>query len=397
MKKLLLVGALFGAMALNAAPGKGETVAEGFPAWSGISAKSYLMGREICPSDLRHKVTIVVEVEPRDDLHAQFLKAGEVAGLDPNAGNHFGDNWETMVLKRDVIVLISVRGGGKDVLEEVKTALKPPKDADESISRLLANLKSAGLPMYREVTFDGGPETEGKRPFVYVLGHTGKEPIFQGALDAAGIKSVKGAVSKAKKKMSEVNFAWVPFYGSLAEENWPPALVKTIAKGKAQKMNPLATVAKAIAKDIVSKDAEKATNAQISFDALEQTRSDLLMRIKMEYRDCPHRAVYDLQQLLKYWPTEKKRLETVVAKLKTNPEAAKLAQMYCKLMAWAEPDFTCKNAGEVKKIIGELNKMKKDLEKLKESKVIVVQNGALLMDAQVDELISLIPTKVPEK
>ena len=71
--------------------------------------------------------------------------------------------------------------------------------------------------------------------------------------------------------------------------------------------------------------------------------------------------------------------------------------MYCKLMAWSEPDFTCKNGGEVKKIIGELNKMKKDLEKLKESKVIVVQNGALLMDAQVDELISLIPTKVPEK
>ena len=49
MKKLLLVGALFGAMALDAAPGKGETVAEGFPAWSGISAKSYLLGREICP------------------------------------------------------------------------------------------------------------------------------------------------------------------------------------------------------------------------------------------------------------------------------------------------------------------------------------------------------------
>ena len=397
MKKLLLVGALFGAMALNAAPGKGETVAEGFPAWSGISAKSYLMGREICPSDLRHKVTVVVEVEPRDDLHAQFLKAGEVAGLDPNAGNHFGDNWETMVLKRDIIVLVSVRGGGKDVLEKVKEALKAPKDADENVSRLLANLKGAGLPMYADVTCDSSPDTTGKRPFVYVLGHTGKEPVYQGALDAAGLKAVKGAVFKAKKKMTEANFAWEPFFGSLAEEARPALLVKTLAKGRAQKMNPLAAVSKTIAKDIVSKEAEKATNAQIAFDALEQTRSDLLMRIKMEYRDCPHRAVYDLQQLLKYWPQEKKRLETVAARLKASPEGAKLAQMYCKLMVWAEPDFTCKNAGEAKKIVGELNKMKKDLEKLKESKVIVIQNGALLMDSQVDELISLIPTKVPEK
>ena len=39
----------------------------------------------------------------------------------------------------------------------------------------------------------------------------------------------------------------------------------------------------------------------------------------------------------------------------------------------------------------------KDLEKMKESKIIVIQNGALLMDIQVDELISLIPAKVPEK
>ena len=71
--------------------------------------------------------------------------------------------------------------------------------------------------------------------------------------------------------------------------------------------------------------------------------------------------------------------------------------MFCKLMTWAGPDFTCKNAGEAKKIVAELNKMKKDLEKLQESKVIVVQNGALTMATQVDELIALIPTKVPEK
>lgn len=54
----------------------------------------------------------------------------------------------------------------------------------------------------------------------------------------------------------------------------------------------------------------------------------------------------------------------------------------------------CKNAGEAKKIVAELNKMKKDLGKLKDSKVVVVQNGALLMDMKVDELIAQMPTKV---
>ena len=41
--------------------------------------------------------------------------------------------------------------------------------------------------------------------------------------------------------------------------------------------------------------------------------------------------------------------------------------------------------------------MKKALEKPKESKNITVQNGALLLDMKVDELISAIPAKVAAK
>ena len=41
--------------------------------------------------------------------------------------------------------------------------------------------------------------------------------------------------------------------------------------------------------------------------------------------------------------------------------------------------------------------MKIVLEKLKESKVIVIQNGALLMDSQIDMLIATIPDKVAGK
>jgi hypothetical protein len=66
-------------------------------------------------------------------------------------------------------------------------------------------------------------------------------------------------------------------------------------------------------------------------------------------------------------------------------------------MEWADPAFVPKNAAAAKKIVAELNKSKKLLEKLKESKVMIVQNGASMLDAEIDELISSIPSKVPEK
>ena len=402
MRKLLAVAFAFGAASLVAAPVlKLDPVAEGFPAWQGVTAKNYIMGREICPSDLRHKVTVVIEVEPPQEaekFQPILLKAADVVGLDPLTANAFGDNWETRVLPRDMIVVLSVRNAGKDILATFKTALKAPKDADENVHRQLGLIRSPSLAVYSDVTFEGAPDTAGKRPYVYVLGPTGKEIVGECALDEKALKTVRAAVGKAKKKLKESNATWEPFFGTLAEENRSPALLKALAKGKTAKTSPLAPVAKALLKDVESKDEEKSKNAQIAYDALEQTRSDLLMRIKMEFRECPHRAAFDLQYLLKYWPGEKKRLDLVAAKLKENPEAAKLAQIYCKIMVWADPEFTCKNAGEANKIVKELSmKIKKDLEKLKESKVIVVQNGALLLDAQVDELIAVIPSKLPAK
>jgi len=85
-------------------------------------------------------------------------------------------------------------------------------------------------------------------------------------------------------------------------------------------------------------------------------------------------------------------------KLKAVPDAEKLAKIFTKLMTWADPEFVCKNAGEAKKIVAELEKkIKPQLAKMKESKVIIIQNGALIIDSQVDELISSIPSRVPEK
>ena len=304
----------------------------------------------------------------------------------------FGANWETLELPRDVIVVVSNRGGGRDKdREAIKEALKY-KGEDRSISESLSTIRSMGCAMYDDVTFTGAPDSAGKRPFVYVMGPEGKEPLCQGELNDAMVKTANAAIAKAKKEIGGWEIKWRQFYGNIDEPKFFPVLAKTLEKGK-----PLAPVEKAILKDVVAKDPEKAKEAQILYDALEQTRSDLVMRIKMEVAACPHRAYYDIQQLVKFWPGEKKRLEAAYAKLKAVPDAEKLAKMFIKLKTWGEPEFTCKNAGEAKKIVAELNKMKKDLEKMKESKIIVIQNGALLMDIQVDELISLIPSKVATK
>ena len=380
-------------VALLAGPAaKTDPVAEGYPDWQGISDKNYIMGRQICPSDLRHKATVVVDIEPGEKLQSQLVLVGKLVERTGLSRMEFGANWETLELPRDVIVVVSNRGGGRDKdREAIKEALTY-KGEDQSISATLSSIRSMGCAMYDDVTFTGAPDSTGKRPFVYVMGPEGKEPLCQGELNDAMVKTVNAAIAKAKKQIADWEIKWRPYYGNIDEPKFFPVLAKTLEKGK-----PLAPVEKAILKDVVAKDPEKAKEAQILYDALEQTRSDLVMRIKMEVAACPHRAYYDIQQLVKFWPAEKKRLEAAYAKLKAIPEAEKLAKMFIKLKTWGDPEFTCKNAGEAKKIVAELNKMKKDLEKMKESKVIVVQNGALLMDIQVDELISVIPAKVPEK
>ena len=382
--------------ALLAGPvAKIDPVAEGYPDWQGISDKNYIMGRQICPSDLRHKATVVVDIEPGEKLQSQLVLVGKFVEKTGLSRMEFGASWETLELPRDVVVVVSNRGGGRDKdREAIKDALKY-KGEDQAISTSLSSIRSMGCAMYDDVTFTGAPDSTGKRPFVYVMGPDGKEPLCQGGLNDAMVKTANSAIDKAKKQIAGWESKWRPFYGNVDEPKFFPVLAKTIEKGK-----PLAPVEKALLKDVVSKDPEKAKEAQVLYDALNQTRSDLVMRIMMEVSACPHRAYYDVQELIKYWPAEKKRLEPVYAKFKAVPGAEKLAKIFIKLKAWGDPEFTCKNAGEAKKIVAELNKMKKDLEKLKDPEknpVVVIQNGASLLDMNVDELISTIPLKVPSK
>ena len=387
MKKLALACAACAALELAAAPAaKVEPVADGFPQWQGLVPKNRIMGREITASDLRHRVTVVVEIEPNSDLKGQLLTASALVaqtGL-VNLGLS-GANFETLEMPRSVIVLVSNRGA-KDP-EAINAALKQ-SGADEAA---LAHFRSIHVPFYDNVTYAGGPETEGKRPYVYVMGPTGTEPLAQVKLDAAGVKEALAAVAKGKAKLAS-GPKWNEFYGTVEPEKFP-ALAKAIQKGK-----PLGQVAAAIQKDILSKEPEKAAEAQVVSDAIAQTRSDLMYRIRLEAQACPHRAYYDFQRLVKYWPSEKKKLDDVMLKLKAVPDAEKLAKIFTKVMTWANPEFVCKNAGEAKKIVAELEKkIKPQLAKMKESKVIVIQNGALILDSQIDELISSIPSRLPEK
>ena len=388
MKKTAMVCAACAALELFAAPpaAKVEPVAAGFPQWQGLSPKSHIMGREVTGADLRHRITVVIEIEPDAGLRKHLLDASELlqqTGV-VNLGLE-GANFETLKMPRSVLVLVSNRGA-KDP-DAIKAALKPTGTEDASLS----HYRSALVPFYDDVTLVGGPETTGKRPYIYVMGPTGTEPIAQGKLDAAGIKAVRTAVVQAKKKLAE-GPEWKEFFGTVDPEKFP-ALAKDIQKGKQLKA---ATVA--VQKEILSKDAEKAADAQIVSDAISQARSDLLFRIRMEAKACPHRAYYDFQRLVKFWPSEKKKLDDVMLKLKSVPDADKLAKIFTKLAVWADPEFVCKSAGEAKKIVAELEKkIKPQLAKMKESKVIAIQNGALILDAQVDELIATIPSRVPEK
>ena len=391
-KMMAVMGALMPAMLLAAPPAaKVDPVAEGYPDWQGISEKSFIMGRRITPSDLRHKVTIVLEIEPNDKLQEQFISAAPFTQKVDMPGWNPG-NWETLEIGRDVIFVISNRGGGTEKDHaKIKEALNY-KGGDKRTALMMGGYRGMTYSLYDGLTFAGAPDTTGKRPFVYVMGPEGAEPLCQGELNAGTKKEAFAAIDKALKQIKGWESGWRRFYGNVGEPKFHPQLAKALEKGKT-----LEPVEKDLLKSIVSTDPEKAKEAQVLFDAINQTRSDLRMRIFLEYADCPHRAYYDIQELLKYWPSEKKRMESVFAKLKAVPDAEKLAKIFIKLKTWGDPEFSCKNAGEAKKIVAELSKMKKDLAKLRESQVTVVQNGASIMDITVDELIGTIPTRVPSK
>lgn len=85
MTRLLAFVLGFGvALELVAAPAaKTDPVAPGFPDWRGLTPKSHIMGREVTPSDLRHKVTIVIDLKLSENLDEQLSLAFQVVRYGP--------------------------------------------------------------------------------------------------------------------------------------------------------------------------------------------------------------------------------------------------------------------------------------------------------------------------
>ena len=68
-----------------------------------------------------------------------------------------------------------------------------------------------------------------------------------------------------------------------------------------------------------------------------------------------------------------------------------------KIMLWEREDFVCKNAGEAKKIVVELKKLRKTLDALAKSSNAALQGEVMLSQGRVDNLVDVIPTKVSVK
>lgn len=380
----------FSVFAAPAKPGV-EPVAEGYPAWTGVTPKNYIAGRVLgSNADLRQRVaTVVVEFDAAKSAE-QLEKTGKLSALNGVSAvvGHGGRNWEGVQIPRGVMVIyVAYNAKGHEAVLAGLKSKDPQKDLG------LQALAQGKAPVYEGVTFEGAPTNGGKFPFVYVMGYEGKEPLVKEEFGAKTEAAINKAIAEQKKKLAEADLKWRPFYGYVAEPKHFHDIEKALAKNK-----PLDAVEAKLLKSVKAADAEKAKEAQMLYDGLEQTKGDMMFLAQCSFASSPHVAAYTIDRLMKCWPKTKKQMSDVVERIKANAGAQPMIRMYSKIMEWSDPNFTCKNAAEAKKIVAELNKMKKTLEPMKEdAKNINIQNSALTLDGILDELIAVIPTKVPQK
>ena len=358
-----------------------DPVAATFVDWRGVEEENYLMGRRIAPSDLRHKVTVVVVLNSKNKLLEQLLLAVKIM---PVCGVGVGKidvfNWK---FPRHGITVFSCRG---DVTcDALREALNEGKKDKKKTGKALKCLAQRGCCYYRNLSFVGAPDPGEKFPYVYVMGPSGVNPLWHGQLTDKTIKEVGKIVSRAKKEV--VAMGWRPFYGSVVEPKYHPQLAKALEKGKRANLCPLDPVATDILAGVTSKDVEKAREAQILYDAINQTRDDLIDKIAVEAGEHPHVAAVDIEELQKYWPQSRGRVEGITKRLAEIPEVTALADAYTTVRTWAEVDLKCVSAGTASKAVAELTKAQKSIAKLKDSKKIIVQNAAYGIIAKIEVLI----------
>ena len=391
MKKVVCLAAVAVlAAAACAAPAKTEAVADGFMDWEGLTAKNFLAGRLICPSDLRHKVVIYLVVDAAkftNDAVPDFSSLPMLAQL---PASHV-TQWETQELPRDKIIIVSVRNAGKDVdTKSFAAVLKPPKGSEATVSAKYSPWTANKVSFYKDVAPVGAePLALDKLPYIAVFGGSGTEPLCsKEKWDPSDMKDVRAAVKKGASSLGE----WVQPLG-VAEPQFYKKVAEDMAKGRktAQSLLPQ------LKAGIKSKNPDQAKEAQIMYDALNQYKSDLILRIQLEFSSAPARAAYDFQTLVKHFPSEKKTLQAIDAKMKQNKEIGALGKIFEKVMVWTREDFVCKNEAEAKRIVQQLQQIRKSLETLEKSKDTSVSGEASLILTQIDTLIELMPTKVQQK
>ena len=376
------------ALASVAAP-KRAPVAEGFMDWEGLDDKNYLYGHLISPSDLRHRAVIYVVVDAAKFTNANLADYKTLPSLTQLPSDHLCQ-WETQELPRQKIMVVSVRNADRKMDGATfAQVFKMPKGTDPQDSLIYTGWRSTRVSFYKDMAPVGAEDIAlSKLPYVAVYGGSSTEPLFvKENWSNNDIKTVRKAIHKAVSELGD----WTEPLGVADPQFFKDARVD-IEKGK-----PLQKLMAKLQAGIKSKNPDQAKEAQIMYDALNQYKSDLKIRIECEYKAAPARAYYDFQNLIKYFPSEKRKLQKVDALMKQNKEIGAIGKVFEKLMLWNRDDFVCKSPGEAKKIVLELKKIRKALDSLANSQNASVQGEAMLFQSQIDALIDIIPTKVQQK
>lgn len=408
MKKILFAGLVVAAAVSLAAPmAKKDPVAEGFLDWDGLNPKNHLFGRNITPSDLRHRVVVYVAIDgktlSRDVLANLYglMQYGEVP-------SEHTTQWESAEMPRNSIFIISVMNAGKQLTEDTfkeHLSVKGLESTDDR-RRALAAYFESHFPVYKDVKPVGAEAiADDAMPFVAIYGGVDTEDYK--ATKPLGTWSNYSYKNRDKffnsKSKTSINSVHKAALTALSDLNWkrplgvmePQFYKKVIAdfeKGK-----PVQGILNTLKGGIKDKNPDKAKEAQILFDAINQYKEELKLRIQCEIHIAPARAYCDYQILMKLFPTEKKSMQDFEAKFKAAKEIGILGKVLEKLLIWERDDFFCKSDGEAKKIVAELQKMKKQISVLTENKNAQIQGEAMVFTSQIDALIEVIPTKVVQK
>ena len=347
-------------------------VAEGFVAWKGFDTiKCARNARWLAPGDLRGRFAIVVEID-----EAKFVEQLKATLWLVSLGfaSDWLTDWDFAPISRDVVVVYNVYGVSEwDLLHKV-----------------FSDKELRNYNFYGHVTFDGAPDSATERPYVYVMGPEGKEPIYKGKyVKTKTGKDIRAAIQKASSELS----AWRPWYGYVTEVKHVKGFDAAVKGGKA-----LAQFEMTLKKGVSGKNAEVAAESQRLYDAIEQRKGDLLFQIRSEWSSAPCAALYDIEELTKRFPRMKRDISVYSDRIaKAHPDIAKVYKHYALYRRCADPAFQLKNAGEVKKQTAELSKSKSVLATLADNKDNVVQNMAAKLPSLIDNLIEELPTKVVQK